>query len=43
MMLFVSVINLYIMPRSTSGALAHVNLIAIGRDKARSHAKTCKD
>jgi hypothetical protein len=40
--LFVSVINFYITPRSTSRAFADVNLIAIGRDKAGSQAKTCK-
>jgi hypothetical protein len=41
-MLLVSVINFYITPRSTSRAFAQVNLIAIGRDKADSQAKTCK-
>jgi hypothetical protein len=30
MMLFVSVINFYIVPRTASGAFAPVNLIAIG-------------
>jgi hypothetical protein len=41
-MLFVSVINFYIIPRSTSRAFAPLNLIAIGRDKADSQAKTCE-
>jgi len=42
MMLFVSVINFYIIPRTASRTVAPVNLIAIGRDKADTQAKTCK-
>jgi len=41
-MLFVSVINFYIIPRTRGRAFGHVNLIAVGRDKTDSQAKTCE-
>ena len=39
-MLFVSVINFYIFPRTRGRAFGPMNLIAIGRDKADTQAKT---
>jgi hypothetical protein len=41
-MLFVSVINFYIFARTRGRTFGPMNLIAIGRDKADTQAKTCE-